>query len=367
MYPSEMVDSESPKDPNAVALGRKGGLKGGRARAAALTPEARSEGAKRAADARWSAPQALHSGTLTIGNLVLPCYVLDDERRVFTRTGIIESLNMSDGGQGNTGLGHDRLARFIQGRAVSVHVPRTLEDAIRAPFRFRLPPGADKLNDGMALGYEATVLVELCQAILKAKDQGTLQTQQQRIAKRADILIRGFATVGVVALVDEATGYQYVRARRNLAEILEQFIAKELAKWAKTFDDEYYSNLFRLRGGNAEDITKRPGYFGHLTNDIVYHRLAPGVVEELRKKNPRTESGTRRSKHHQWLTPAHGHPKLREHLARVIALMTISDDYESFIGRLDRVAPKFESTLHLFSVEAMQAKPLERTAGQART
>ena len=41
------------KDPAAVALGRKGGLKGGKARAAKLTPEERSEAARKAALARW--------------------------------------------------------------------------------------------------------------------------------------------------------------------------------------------------------------------------------------------------------------------------------------------------------------------------
>jgi hypothetical protein len=41
------------KNPAAVSLGRKGGLKGGKARAAALSPEERSEIAKRAAQARW--------------------------------------------------------------------------------------------------------------------------------------------------------------------------------------------------------------------------------------------------------------------------------------------------------------------------
>jgi len=42
------------KDPAAVALGRKGGLKGGKARAAKLTAEQRSESARKAARARWS-------------------------------------------------------------------------------------------------------------------------------------------------------------------------------------------------------------------------------------------------------------------------------------------------------------------------
>jgi hypothetical protein len=47
-------DPDAGKDPAAVALGRKGGLKGGKARAEKLTPEERSAAAKRAAAARWA-------------------------------------------------------------------------------------------------------------------------------------------------------------------------------------------------------------------------------------------------------------------------------------------------------------------------
>jgi hypothetical protein len=47
------VDPDEGKDPAAVALGRKGGLKGGKARAARLTPEQRQEAARKAAQARW--------------------------------------------------------------------------------------------------------------------------------------------------------------------------------------------------------------------------------------------------------------------------------------------------------------------------
>lgn len=48
--------ADDDKDPAAVALGRKGGLKGGRARAEKLTAEQRSEAARRAAAARWGPP-----------------------------------------------------------------------------------------------------------------------------------------------------------------------------------------------------------------------------------------------------------------------------------------------------------------------
>jgi hypothetical protein len=51
-------DPDAGKDPAAVALGRKGGLKGGKARAAKLTPEERSEAARKAAAARWANPRS---------------------------------------------------------------------------------------------------------------------------------------------------------------------------------------------------------------------------------------------------------------------------------------------------------------------
>jgi hypothetical protein len=54
---SEATDDPTEgKDPAAVALGRRGGLKGGKARAAKLTPEQRSQAAKKAAQARWRRP-----------------------------------------------------------------------------------------------------------------------------------------------------------------------------------------------------------------------------------------------------------------------------------------------------------------------
>jgi P63C domain len=98
------------------------------------------------------------------------------------------------------------------------------------------------------------------------------------IAQQCEILVRGFARVSIIALVDEATGFQRDRAKNALAQILEAFVAKELQPRIKTFPDDYYAQLFRLRGLEyPNDSVKRPQYFGTLTNDIVYKRLAPGV------------------------------------------------------------------------------------------
>ena len=146
--------------------------------------------------------------------------------------------------------------------------------------------------------------------------------------------------MGIIALVDEVTGYQEIRAKRALATILEKFIAKELQPWTKTFPYEFYLLLYKLRGWSDPDGHKRTHQVAHDTNDLVYQRIAPGLLDELRKKNPKLPSGNRPSKHYQWFTPDIGHPKLKEHLAAVMALMRAAANWGSFHRSLERSLPK---------------------------
>ena len=145
--------------------------------------------------------------------------------------------------------------------------------------------------------------------MLGARKAGTLTGRQTHIADHCEILMRSFARVGIIALVDEATGYQRDRARDELAKILEAFVAKEIQKWLKTFDLEFYELICQIRDEPLSRAKNRPQYFGKLTNNLIYQRLAPGVLEELRRVNPVTEKGRRERKHFQHLTPDVGHPK----------------------------------------------------------
>lgn len=160
--------------------------------------------------------------------------------------------------------------------------------------------------------------------------------------------MRGLAHIGVVALVDEATGYQDIRDRVALQTILDRYIKDEWSKWTKRFPNDFYRELFRLkniefpRAGN-----QRPAYVGHWTNDIVYSRLTPGLLKKLRDLNPRNEKGARARKHHQHLTDDLGVPELHQHLPNVIFLMKGCDTWEEFKPRLDRAATKFGDTMPL--------------------
>jgi hypothetical protein len=196
----------------------------------------------------------------------------------------------------------------------------------------------------LSFGYEATILADICDVVLAARRMGALQKQQQHIADQAELLVRGFARVGIIALVDEATGFQRDRAKDALAKILEAFVAKELQPYLRTFPAEYYEHLFRLYGlpfpptGNK---SWRPAFFGHITNNVVYSRLAPELLPELKKAASKAE---RKSHLHRWLTKDIGHPRLKEHLASIVSLLKISRTPEQFKANVDIAHPPYGST-----------------------
>ena len=312
---------------------------GGLARMKGTTKKERSELGKKAAAVRWSGDikTATHGDAdhpLKIGDIEIPCYVLDDETRVLSQRGVVGGMGMKYGSR--TG-GADRLTSFLQGKAISPYVPNELLALIENPIKFRHSGGGN-----LAFGYPATILADICDVVLAARKAGNLLKQQEHIADQCEILLRGFARVGIIALVDEATGFQRDRTSDALARILEAFVAKELQPWVKTFPNEYYAQLFRLRGLEYNTASvKRPQYFGVLTNNIVYDRLAPGVLKELKKVIPKSELGRPKGALSQALTRNIGYPKLREHLGAVVAYMTMSKDYFDFIDKLDTYRPRF--------------------------
>lgn len=172
--------------------------------------------------------------------------------------------------------------------------------------------------------------------------------RHEHIAEQCEVLVRGMAQVGIIALVDEVTGFQDVRARDALAQILEKFIAKELRPWQRTFDPDFYREVYRLHGWEfKENSSARPIILGKITNDVVYSRLAPGVLEELKRSTPRHGSGRVKHHYHRKLTGDIGHPKLKEHLAGSLALLKISPNWKWFMESLNRVYPRFNETLML--------------------
>lgn len=318
-----------------------GPSRGGKMRAKRLTRERRSIIARQGAIARWFkentimpifAKYGAPERPLKIGNIEIPCYVLADGTRVLAQRGLQGGIGLSEGGGKRGERKIVELMEKLNEKGIDV---KGLVVRANSPIRFFTPQG------GQADGYEATILPDICAVIIEAARKRVLGKRLEHLAVRAAALQHGFATLGIIALVDEATGYQEFRQRDALARILEKFIAKELRPWIKTFPSEFYQQIFRLNGWKYSENCGRPSVIGHWTNNIVYRRLAPGVLDELKRQTPRTEAGNLKYKLFQHLTEDFGHPKLREHLVGVTMLMKYSPNWKIFMERLDKEYPQW--------------------------
>jgi len=319
---------------------------GGQARAAKLTPEERRESAKKAAAARWRAlpegvaaadiAQAEHTGTLHIGEIAIPCAVLGDGTRLLSERVVAAALGGKRGGRDWQRRREADVPVFLSAANIQPFVPAALSVALAQPQIYRNRPGS-----AVGRGVEARLLPEVCDVWLKARDAGALLPSQIQVARRADILMRGLAQVGIIALVDEATGYQVYRDRDELSRILTAYISKELLPWTKRFPDEFYEQLFRLRGWSYRPLSvKRPKYVAKLTSDLVYKQLPEGVLEELQQRNPVVDGDMRRRhRHHQYLTPEVGNVHLEHQLVAVTTLMKVSPTWAAFRRMFDKAFP----------------------------
>lgn len=310
--------------------------KGGNARNKALSPERRKEIARASAFARWSAVSAIPMAEfssdetpLKIGEIELDCYVLNNSQRVISQRGMFRGLSVTRGGPRDDMKPDEsgaELPRFATQNWLLKHLSNDLQMALRNPILFSAP-GAPRV-----LGYPATILPELCDAILAARAASDTTDRQEGIVSRAEQLMRAFARLGIIALVDEATGYQAFRARDELQKILAAYVSPELMPYTQRFPQNFYAELHRVRGWKyAPGSSKRNHYIGKLTNELIYKQLPAGVLDDLRKKNPViSEKKRRKNLHYRYLTDDVGDPHLQKQIVSVTTLLSVADDWADF-------------------------------------
>lgn len=272
-----------------------------------------------------------HEGELNLTDeITLPCYVLMDGTRILSGRGMQNALKLTDADSVNdtAKLSGVELARFIATKWFNslITKPEMLEH-FQPIICYK---GQQKIN-----GYEATALVDFCNVLLQARKDDKIKTDRQAIiADQCEILIRSFAKIGIIALVDEATGYQYEREKKELQAILKAFISDEILSWQKTFHDNFYKEIFRLWNipFTAENIKRKPQFIGRLTNEFVYKNLPKGtfVLDKLKEKTPKTEGGNYRYRLHQSLTPEVGKEALKKVIYSIETLAAISDTKAKF-------------------------------------
>jgi hypothetical protein len=331
----------------AKTLSRLGASKGGKARAHSLSAEERTEIASKAASVRWGIPRAEHVGEIHIGDMHFPCSVLSDGTRILTQSDFMDGMGMYYSGWVAQSKAKNESSadtpHFLAFKSLEPFISKHLGDLQSITVKYRT-----KERNRLAHGIKAEIIPKICEVWLDAEKQGKLGSRQKQIAQRAELIIRALAHTGIIALIDEATGYQEVRDRHALQEILDKYLRKEFAAWAKCFPEEFYWHIFRLRHWEWKGMkVNRPQIVAYYTKDLIYARLAPGILQELEIRNPKNEKGHRKAPHYWWLTEDVGHPKLAQLLFGVIGLMRAVDTWEEFMIKINRSYPRRNDTLQL--------------------
>src|ERR1017187_2139263 len=335
---------------------------GGKSRSVKLTPEERSTIARNAARERWekskqasqvagqnqpdtiilddnqqkplNLPMARWPGVLIIGTSEIPCYVLEDGRRVITRTAATAVLTNEKGG--------GSLEKYIMVENLRGFIPPEFKDQM---IEFYIP-GVSTPNTSTR-GISAGTFVEICQAYVSAFESNALTTDRQKeIAIKAAMFLAACAKVGLIAMIDEATGYQYERASDALQIKLKLFLAEEMRKWEKTFPDQLWEQFGRLTHWKGS-IHSRPKYWGNLVMELIYEYLDPDVAQWLREHAPAPVHG---QNYHQWLTEQYGLRKLIEHIWKVIGIASVCEDIKELKRKMEELygkKPSFQYELKL--------------------
>jgi hypothetical protein len=312
---------------------------GGQERARRLTTEQKREIALRAAETRWAKvrdpnrlPEAVTAGVLYVGDVGLDVYVLDDKRRVVNKAAMAKALMLkSEGG--------NAFMRTMSRRGVRSVLSEKLVQRIENPISFK------PLSGDLADGYEAEVLIEVCDALIQARNDKKIAPSQKFLAMQAEVILRSAAKVGIIALVDEATGY-VDKTKDEYRKLFDQFIREDFAQWEREYPDKFFDMIYRLYGLKRQkpDSTKHPQFFAHFIRKYVYYPLANSngaILEKLEDKNPVVYvGGSRKYKLFQFLSESVGVPAFRQHLWQVVGIGEAAITRQNFEQGFYRAFPE---------------------------
>ncbi|AYJ87638.1 hypothetical protein D3Y57_19065 [Sphingomonas paeninsulae] len=300
--------------------------KGGKARSELLSPSERQRIARAAAKARWDepCPKAIfgeQDKPIRISDIEVPCYVLDDGKRVITMNGIMDTFGMARGGAMVKGM--NRLELFVSRNRIKPFISSDLYERIVSPIRFRI-------KNSTAYGFDSDTLIDVAEAVIQADNAGTLQKQQAGIAHQCRVITSSLTRVGLIALIDEATGYQTNRDKDELQQILSAYLLPEHRPWMETIPVEFTNEIYRVYGWTRTANNRGPRYAGKLIRNLIYEKLPKPVLPALDEINPTNAKYQRKHRHHQFLTEKQGLDHFRTQVITVMTLLRISKNKGDF-------------------------------------
>lgn len=279
--------------------------------------------------------EAIHTGIIKIGEFELPCYVLNNEMRVLSQREVVKLIS---GGRES-----GNLYAYLKARAIQDYLPDKFKASDDVSDRNTLIFRAGAIS---AHGIQASDLVDICNAYLKARQSGILHPSQARLAEQAEMFISACAKTGIDAIVDEVTGYQYFRKANELQEKFKNYLQDEYREWTLTFPRQFFLQLYKLEGITPPiDNSPYPKRFGKYVMQFAYDTLDPDVADYLRENNPNPGG----KKHHHQLFNEFGYMNLQQHVMSVLGIMKASINLEKFKDNIAIAFPnaKTQRTIRL--------------------
>ena len=292
-----------------------------------------------------------HKSEINLAGINLSCFILEDGARVLSSRSMENALKMVD--KNSQQKKEPWLKKYLSQKSLQPFIYK--ERKLNHYDPIICYDGNKEIH-----GYEATRLVDFCDGMLEARKNIELDKRQKIVAERCETLVRAFAKVGIIALIDEATGYQYKREKTELQAILKTFVSDEILKWQKTFHEDFYKQIFRLWNipFTAKIIRKKPRLIGWLTNELIYNNMPENSFisdepSETLKKNENDYS----HRLHQSLTPL-GKENLKKVFYSAETLASISKSWNKFT-RLMKEKYHPERDLPFIDLEAIDNEEQE--------
>jgi hypothetical protein len=266
--------------------------------------------------------KSTHEGILPLANIDLNVAVLDDGTRVINQAAVFKAFGRTKRGRAKNEMRVPNRPAFLDANNLQDFINSDLE-AVLNTIEYT------DSSSATLVGYNALILPKICKVYLDAREAKKLLKQQLPLARASEVLLIALADIGITALVDEATGYQFDRKTDALRLLLARYIDEGLQRWLLTFPDSFFQELDRLYGNTSKKSNKRPQYYGHFINRYVYEPIENGFVKNKLDKLNITEDGKRKARFHQWLTEE-GRTILVHQIGRVQGLMEMCSNIEKF-------------------------------------
>lgn len=306
--------------------------------------------------------KATHQGELNLNGFKISSAVLEDGTRVLVSRSLASAFGIKGSGSYWAKKKEQKsamLPEYLSAKYLEPFISPDLFENLSEAIPYVNKQGVE------TEGVPAELLSDICDVYVKAGEKGAFKNNPE-IADNAYQVLLAFSKLGIIALVDEVTGYQHDRENDELQKILAKYISPELLPWQKKFPDVYYKELFRLNGWDftVNGIKKRPGVIGTWTKKLIYEQLPNGILDELEKNVPKSEVGNKTARLHQLLTEDIGNPHLTAQINQIVTLFQLSDNMKHMWDQFNKLKVRQSGQLELpfnFNEEGHTIEPIDRS------